>query len=440
VIPANGTLDSWTVATFDFGTFVASITAHLEIWRPAGGGTYTLIYMGPGQTVVQNGQPHTFPIAPPLAVTAGDLLGLGVTAASSISGGGCLLFTGDSGDSVAEIFGPVTVGNTYDGSGNTYPNNRLNIAANFIPTPGPLVYQCFNTMGGDDPNEQHTLESSFGTDTVTVRRAVMMCEIAGKDGEPAASGIPYFQCFTLTGGMDPNSGLTLGTENFGSDDVTVRASTMMCESASKNGSAPAPHVLQCFNVTGGNDPNENHTLDSIDQAEDEVRVRRSNIMCETAAKDGETTTEDPMRLQCFTITGGIDTRDSTYLVTDNFGYDDIMIRAATMMCEGATPNQAPIANNDTYSDFVLVATGGFCTFPVSAPGVLSNDLDPEGDSLTAVLSSGSVALNPDGSFTFQVGAVFEFSIGFTYRATDGQASSNEASVSLSGLCLPPIGP
>jgi hypothetical protein len=61
------------------------------------------------------------------------------------------------------------------------------------------------------------------------------------------------------------------------------------------------------------------------------------------------TTDDPIRLQCFTTTGGIDPLDSTYLVTDNFGYDDITIRAAVMMCEDATPNRAPVANLDIFA-------------------------------------------------------------------------------------------
>ena len=63
----------------------------------------------------------------------------------------------------------------------------------------------------------------------------------------------------------------------------------------------------------------------------------------------------------------------------------------------------------------------------AANGVLSNDIDADGDSLTAVLVQGTqhgqLTLNPDGSFSYQPEPEYSGSDGFTYRVSDGKADS-----------------
>lgn len=84
-------------------------------------------------------------------------------------------------------------------------------------------------------------------------------------------------------------------------------------------------------------------------------------------------------------------------------------------------NDAPVAADD--GPYVN-AIGTDIT--VAAPGVLGNDADPDGDTLTAVLDSGVVVLNPDGSFTYTGGVRT-----FTYHAVDENgAPSNVATVTL----------
>jgi VCBS repeat-containing protein len=91
-------------------------------------------------------------------------------------------------------------------------------------------------------------------------------------------------------------------------------------------------------------------------------------------------------------------------------------------------NDAPVATNDAYS------TDEDTTLTVAAPGVLGNDSDVDGDSLTAGLvtgpSQGTVALNTNGSFSYTPHANYHGPDSFTYRASDGTASSNTATVSL----------
>src|SRR5262249_27211050 len=90
-------------------------------------------------------------------------------------------------------------------------------------------------------------------------------------------------------------------------------------------------------------------------------------------------------------------------------------------------NDAPVAGNDSYSvdeDTVLT---------VAAPGVIANDSDVESP-LSAVLVSGPshgvLSFNADGSFTYTPSANYNGSDSFTYKANDGQADSNVATVAI----------
>jgi len=86
----------------------------------------------------------------------------------------------------------------------------------------------------------------------------------------------------------------------------------------------------------------------------------------------------------------------------------------------ANVNQTPVATADQY----VVNVGQ--TLTVGAPGVLANDVDPDGDPLTAQLVSGPLhaatggfTLNSDGSFTYTPAAGFTGTDSFTYTANDG---------------------
>src|SRR5439155_681150 len=92
------------------------------------------------------------------------------------------------------------------------------------------------------------------------------------------------------------------------------------------------------------------------------------------------------------------------------------------------PNAAPVANNESYT------TAEDTPLTVSAPGVLGNDADVDGDALAAVVVSGpahgAVTLNAGGSFTYTPAANYNGADSFTYKASDGALDSNTATVSL----------
>ena len=93
-----------------------------------------------------------------------------------------------------------------------------------------------------------------------------------------------------------------------------------------------------------------------------------------------------------------------------------------------TDNAAPVAASDSYT------TSQDIPLSVAAPGVLTNDDDPDDDSLTAVLDdgpiSGALDLSPDGGFVYTPTQGFSGLDNFKYHAHDGLAASNFATVTL----------
>jgi VCBS repeat-containing protein len=117
----------------------------------------------------------------------------------------------------------------------------------------------------------------------------------------------------------------------------------------------------------------------------------------------------------------------TYRVTDD-GSPPAQSNVATVSITVAASNDAPTAVNDTYN-----ATED-TPLTEAAPGVLANDTDPEGNPLTAAVvasvTHGTLTLNANGSFTYTPAANYSGPDSFTYRASDGTAQSNVATVTI----------
>jgi VCBS repeat-containing protein len=96
----------------------------------------------------------------------------------------------------------------------------------------------------------------------------------------------------------------------------------------------------------------------------------------------------------------------------------------------AEVNDLPVAVADSYSgteDLVLSVS--------AADGVLKNDSDPEGDTVTASLQTqathGTVALASDGSFSYTPSANYTGNDSFSYQVADGKGGSATATAVLS---------
>lgn len=114
----------------------------------------------------------------------------------------------------------------------------------------------------------------------------------------------------------------------------------------------------------------------------------------------------------------------TYKAFDGMGYS----AETTVTIDVEEMNDPPTANDDAYT------TQEDIPLAIAAPGVLGNDTDPEGNPLTTALTAGpahgTLALHADGSFNYTPNTGYHGADTFKYRANDGGADSNVATVSL----------
>ena len=134
----------------------------------------------------------------------------------------------------------------------------------------------------------------------------------------------------------------------------------------------------------------------------------------------------------YTATNGYTGVDSfTYRATDGVTTSSVATVSITV-----TADQAPVANNDTYT--ILQNS----TLTVAMPGVLGNDTDADGNSLTAALVSGPangvLTLTNNGGFTYIPTTGFAGTDSFTYRANDGLSNSAPATVTINVLSIVPL--
>jgi len=113
----------------------------------------------------------------------------------------------------------------------------------------------------------------------------------------------------------------------------------------------------------------------------------------------------------------------TFRVSDGAATSNVATVAITV-----TPvNDPPTAADDTFESPGPIVV-------VTAPGVLRNDGDPEGDRLQAYLATGpdygALDLRSDGSFTYTPGPAFSNRDAFTYLAGDGLLFSQPAAVTI----------
>ena len=128
--------------------------------------------------------------------------------------------------------------------------------------------------------------------------------------------------------------------------------------------------------------------------------------------------------------GFVDTDAFTYVASNG---EDVSVVATVTI---TVTNRPPVTNPDTYSMF---RNGTLTT--TTANDVLTNDTDPDGDPLTAVLitppASGTLTLNPNGTFTYTPPTGFTGPATFTYAANDDLTNGNTATVTITVSNRPP---
>ena len=115
----------------------------------------------------------------------------------------------------------------------------------------------------------------------------------------------------------------------------------------------------------------------------------------------------------------------TYKISDGTEESD----PTTVSLTVTAANDAPVTQADGYD----VDEDGTLTVAL-ADGVLGNDSDVDGDTITAVLAGdpthGDVTLNSNGSFVYTPDPDFFGTDTFTYKASDGSATSTETTVTI----------
>jgi arylsulfatase A-like enzyme len=113
----------------------------------------------------------------------------------------------------------------------------------------------------------------------------------------------------------------------------------------------------------------------------------------------------------------------------NFGsaIDDITVTLG----EVVSSNLPPVARADAYS----VTRGA--SLEISAPGVLMNDTDPDGDPVSVYLvsdvASGSLTFNTNGTFDYVPAVGFTGTVDFTYAVVDAASTGNTVSATIQVL-------
>lgn len=173
----------------------------------------------------------------------------------------------------------------------------------------------------------------------------------------------------------------------------------------------------------------------------DVETADANLTYTIASGPSNGTLSGAGQTRTYTPNANFNGADSfTYSVTDrgdpdNCGAPSASCAAAqtsaiqTVTMTVSPVNEVPVAAGDSYS----VVQGG--TLKVGAPGVLSNDTDVDGDTLTARLLkapnfAAGFEFRADGSFTYTASTSFRGADTFTYVATDGRAVSQEAEVAI----------
>jgi VCBS repeat-containing protein len=243
--------------------------------------------------------------------------------------------------------------------------------------------------------------------------------------------------FDVTAGVFGNGICSFGLQNFGSDPVAY---------SSREGTH-APQLVLTTGAGGVNNQPPVAANDSYTAAEDSVlSVAAPGVLGNDTDADGGALTTALITSPAHGTLALSGNGSFTYTPQANYyGSDAFTYRAgdgkggtatATAAITVTGINDAPMAAADAYSvrqDSML---------SVAAPGVLGNDTDLEGTTLTAVLGTttaqGSLSLAADGSFTYTPNPGSSGPDSFTYTASDGSLQSAVTQVHLTVRPIPRV--
>lgn len=192
----------------------------------------------------------------------------------------------------------------------------------------------------------------------------------------------------------------------GTIDVARAPSTTVITGDSPDPSAPDGPVTVSFTVTS-------------------TAGSPAGTVTVTASGGPETCSADVAAGSCTITLSGLGDRELTAAYGGSATFEP---SSDTEPHEVEAPNATPVAADDAYQ--ALEDDEG--PLDISAPGVLGNDQDADGDDLSAESltgpANGSLSLDSSGGFRYDPQPDFFGDDGFTYRARDGSSVSDPATV------------
>jgi adhesin/invasin len=272
------------------------------------------------------------------------------------------------------------------------------------PSPDVVVGVPFNRQPELQVRDASGNPVQIANVTITASLASGAGQLGGtRTATTGANGRAAFDDLEITGAVGPHSLVFTapGLQSVTSDPFTVNpASTnTSITSDTPDPSAPGQAVTVTFAVTspGGTPPG---TV--------QVTASGGSESCSASVSAGQcqiTLTAEGSRTLTATYQGS-----STFLPSDDDASHNVV-----------APDQPPNAEDDGYAAFA-----GVTLIVSAADGVLDNDSDADGDTMTASLVSGptngTLDLNEDGSFEYTSSSGFVGQVTFTYRVTAGGAT------------------
>jgi RHS repeat-associated protein len=264
--------------------------------------------------------------------------------------------------------------------------------------------------------------------------------------------------FSVTDPADPNYGWSVkGSVAVAANAATLTENPNVFSGLTQTFTVPTGATALRFTVTGNFSPNGLGPPDAFEAALLDPATGKSLVGAATGltqtdaffnlqtsgkaffgpvttvvgvASSGQTTRAGAPLIVTVSLQGlTAGTQAALHLDLLGFGPAGSSVRVANVQLLGPDGNHAPVANPDSYSTLP-----GQSLQVGATAGVLANDTDAENDPLTAQLVSqpahGIVTLNADGSFLYTPAAGFRGLDSFTYQASDGQAPSQAATVSI----------
>lgn len=225
---------------------------------------------------------------------------------------------------------------------------------------------------------------------------------------------PLYGVVTITDALAGTFTYDPAPDFYGADSFTFRVYDGAAYSTTVSFAVNVEEVNDAPVATGGSSAVDEDTVLSGYLAASDVEGNLMMYEVVTVAASGNVVITSSLT-GAFTYTPNADFNGYdvfAYRVTDGAAYSN----TATFAIAVTAVNDLPVGYADAFT------TDEDTPLVVAAPGVLANDTDVDGETLTAVVTqnpaNGTLGLNADGSFTYTPGADFSGADMFRYRPRD----------------------